>query len=178
MAGHDVDRVDALEPAAWHAAVTWLQDQDTAETRRTYLGCLSGFLVWLNTLDAARRPAGLLTVTEDHLKAYKDDALSGRLRHGVRKPGTPLSAATVAKRITALRSFFHYAHRRRATGHNPAMYVEPPPTPRTGRTFPCPRPRPGSCATGCASWPRAARTRPPRWPSWPGSAPAAAPCPR
>ncbi|GAA1613649.1 hypothetical protein GCM10009733_007210 [Nonomuraea maheshkhaliensis] len=148
VAGHDVDRVDALEPAAWHTAATWLQEQDTAETRRTYLGCLSGFLVWMNTLDAARRPAGLLAVTEDHLKAYKDDALSGRLRHGVRKPGTPLSATTVAKRITALRSFFTYAHRRRATGHNPAMYVEPPPTPRTGRTFPLSKAEAGQLRDG------------------------------
>ncbi|MGP4104842.1 tyrosine-type recombinase/integrase [Nonomuraea sp. KM90] len=148
VAGHDVDRVDALEPAAWHAAVTWLQDQETAETRRTYLACLSWFLAWLNTLDTSRRPAGLLTATEDHLKAYKDDALNGRLRHGVRKPGTPLSANTVAKRITALRSFFQYAHRRRATGHNPAMYVEPPPIPRKGRTFPLSKAEAGQLRDG------------------------------
>ncbi|MFC4006861.1 hypothetical protein ACFOY2_06495 [Nonomuraea purpurea] len=48
----------------------------------------------MNTLDAHRRPAGLLAVTEDHLQAYKDDALNGRLRHGVREPGAPLAANT------------------------------------------------------------------------------------
>ncbi|MEV6040911.1 site-specific integrase [Nonomuraea sp. NPDC052116] len=148
VAGHDVDRVDALDPVAWHAAATWLQSLKTAETRRTYLAALSGFLAWLNTLDAQRRPPGLLAVTEDHLQAYKDDALNGRLRHGVREPGTPLAANTVAKRITTLRSFFKYAHRRRANDHNPAMYVEPPPTPRGGRTFPLSKTEAGQVREG------------------------------
>ncbi|MEV4360193.1 tyrosine-type recombinase/integrase [Nonomuraea sp. NPDC049625] len=93
VAGHDADRVDALDPVAWHAAATWLQSLKTAETRRTYLAALSGFLAWLNTLDAQQRPAGLLAVTEDHLQAYKDDALNGRLRHGVREPGIPAERA-------------------------------------------------------------------------------------
>ncbi|MFF4624695.1 tyrosine-type recombinase/integrase [Nonomuraea jabiensis] len=157
VAGHDVDRIDALDPAAWHAAATWLQSLKTAETRRTYLAALSGFLAWMNTLDAHRRPAGLLAVTEDHLQAYKDDALNGRLRHGVREPGAPLAANTVAKRITTLRSFFTYAHRRRVADHNPAMYVEPPPTPRKGRTFPLSKVEAGQVREGLRAL---ARTRP------------------
>ncbi|MGN9838347.1 hypothetical protein ACTMTI_09535 [Nonomuraea sp. H19] len=73
----DVLRVDALDLATWRAAAGWPQAQEPAETRRTYLAALSGFLAWPADRQREANPPGLLQVTEDHLMAYKDDAGNG-----------------------------------------------------------------------------------------------------
>ncbi|GAA3821179.1 hypothetical protein GCM10022226_46820 [Sphaerisporangium flaviroseum] len=129
--GDDVDLVDQLDRATFNVAAAWLADKPSAATRQTRLQVLAAFLRWLDTLTP---PVGLLAVTEDHLIAYRDAAATGRLTVGVRAPGKPLSAATVAKQRNILSSFFIYARRRKVLTHNPAADVIPPKVSRGGRT--------------------------------------------
>ncbi|QKG19117.1 site-specific recombinase XerD [Actinomadura verrucosospora] len=129
----DVDLVDRLpRPQVWPTVAAWLQSHGTARTRQAYLKCLAAFLRWL---EAAAPGCGLWEVTEDVLVSYKDQILTAT---GAAAPllrgGRPLGAAAAAQRISALRSLYAYAHRRRVIGHSPAAFVDPPAVPKEGQT--------------------------------------------
>ncbi|MEO3872050.1 hypothetical protein ABGB18_24820 [Nonomuraea sp. B12E4] len=115
--GADVDLVDALDPPTWRTVVAWLRDTPSMASRRSRLQILAAFLRWLRTLDPALEP---LAATGAHLDAYCEAARSGALTVGVRTPGKPLAGATVAKRRTALSSFYAYAWERGALRQAPA----------------------------------------------------------
>ncbi|MEU8310640.1 tyrosine-type recombinase/integrase [Actinomadura sp. NPDC048955] len=132
----NVDLVDRLPrpPAGqeWPTVAAWLQSRNTVATRRGYLHCLAAFLRWLQI---AVPGAGLWVVTEDVLVAYKDQILTGT-GHAAQllKGGRPLGASTAAQRVSALRSLYAYALRRHVIDYDPAVFVDPPETPRIGMT--------------------------------------------
>ncbi|WP_443107313.1 tyrosine-type recombinase/integrase [Actinomadura sp. 3N407] len=129
----NVDLVDRLpRPQVWPTVAAWLQAQKSLVTRRGYLHCLTAFLRWL---EAAEPGMGLWDVTEDVLVAYKDQ-ISARTGPAVHllKGGRPLGASTVAQRISALRSLYAYAYRRHTIRYDPAVFVDPPETPKVGMT--------------------------------------------
>ncbi|MFC3986629.1 tyrosine-type recombinase/integrase [Streptosporangium jomthongense] len=127
----DVDDIDALADPAWSTVAAWLKAAKAVTTRRTRLADTAAFLRWL----AVEAPGvGLLTATEDHLTHYRDTIATGRARAGLRRPGTPLSAATVARRVSSLSSLYGYAVRRRVIAANPADPVERPEVSTVGTT--------------------------------------------
>lgn len=132
----NVDLVDRLprHPVGqdWPTVAAWLQSRKAVTTRRDYLHCVAAFLRWLGL---AAPGVGLLEVTEDTLVAYKDQ-ISTRTGAAAQllTRGQPLGSCAVAQRISALRSLYAYAVRRHVIDHDPAVYVDPPETPRDGKT--------------------------------------------
>ncbi|WP_143043958.1 hypothetical protein [Nonomuraea jiangxiensis] len=104
--GADVELVDALDLPTWRTVVAWLRDTPSMAGRRSRLQILAAFMRWLRTLDPATE---LLAASGTHLDRYCEAARSGALTVGVRTPGKPLAGATVARRRTALSSFYAYA---------------------------------------------------------------------
>mgnify|MGYP001229414840 CR=1 FL=1 len=127
----DVDLIDSLPDAEWRLVAAWLTAARTVTTRRGYLADIAAFLRWLDD----RAPgAGLLQVTEDHLTSYRDDLATGRARAGVARPGRPLAAATIARRLSSLSSLYAYAVRRRVLPSSPAEAVTRPEVSTIGTT--------------------------------------------
>lgn len=127
----DVDLVDALPDAEWRLAAAWLTAARAVTTRRGYLADLAAWLRWL----AAEAPGvGLLQATEDHVTAYRDALATGRARAGVARPGRPLAASTVARRLSSLSSLYAFAVRRRVLAANPADPVNRPELSTVGTT--------------------------------------------
>ncbi|MFC7723188.1 tyrosine-type recombinase/integrase [Nonomuraea recticatena] len=129
--GADVDLVDALDRRTWSVVAAWLADSPLASTRQTRLQVLAAFLRWLQSLTPE---VPLLAVTEDHLIAYRDAAGNGLLTVGVRIPGKPLAARTIAKLRNNLSSFYTYARRRKVIDANPATDVRAPRVSSEGST--------------------------------------------
>lgn len=129
----NVDLVDRLpRTQVWPTVVAWLQSHKSVVTRRGYLHCLAAFLRWL---EVAEPGTGLWEVTEDVLVSYKDQIITGTgpAVHLLRG-GRPLGASTVAQRVSALRSLYGYAYRRHVIAYDPAVFVDPPETPKVGMT--------------------------------------------
>uniref|UniRef100_UPI0004CD4FF1 site-specific integrase n=1 Tax=Streptosporangium roseum TaxID=2001 RepID=UPI0004CD4FF1 len=129
--GADVDDVDALPHAEWSAVAAWLKAGKAVTTRRARLADVAAFVRWL----AVEAPSvELLAVTEDHLTHYRDTIATGTARAGLARPGTPLAASTVARRLSSLSSLYGYALRRRLIAVNPADPVERPEVSTVGTT--------------------------------------------
>jgi integrase/recombinase XerD len=132
--GADVDLVDALPSTlAWPTVAAWLTAGKTVATRRARLADLAAFLRWL---DAHASGLDLLAVTEDTVTGYRETIATGRARAGVKSPGKPLAAASVARRLSSLASFYAYAMRRAGLTRNPAGadHVERPEVSGAGKT--------------------------------------------
>ncbi|ROO86414.1 site-specific recombinase XerD [Actinocorallia herbida] len=132
--GADVDLIDALpRDLAWPTVAAWLTAAKSVQTRRARLQDVAAFLRWL---DAHAAGIGLLAVSEDTIVGYRETIATGRARAGVRDVGKPLSAASVARRLSTLSSFYRYAMRRAGLRANPADpgFVERPIVSGEGRT--------------------------------------------
>ncbi|MFC9977847.1 tyrosine-type recombinase/integrase [Spirillospora sp. NPDC127200] len=128
-----VDRLSRSGPQPeWPTVAAWLQSRKSVATRRDYLHCLAAFLRWLELAAPGHR---LWSVTEDLLDAYIDQlaTATGPAKDLVRG-GKPLKPATVAQRVSALKSLYAYALRRRVTRYDPAAFVELPEVSKTGMT--------------------------------------------
>ncbi|WP_223190270.1 hypothetical protein, partial [Nonomuraea terrae] len=130
VSGPDVDLVDGLTPAARRVVRAWLLDRPSAAARQARLQVLAAFLRWLNASEPALDP---LAATGAHLDAYCDAALTGTLTVGVRRPGKPLSGATVNRRRAVLSSFYAFAWRTGAVSHAVHPAGEPRPLTRDDR---------------------------------------------
>ena len=136
--GPDVDLVDALPrppdaDACWGTVAAWLRAGKTAVTRRDRLGDLANFLRWLQH---AAPGTGLWQVSEDHVVAYLDALGTGTgAAAQLNRGGRPLAPATVARRLSTLKSLYRYAVRRDpAVRHSPAEFVDRPEVPTIGTT--------------------------------------------
>ncbi|MEO3784128.1 tyrosine-type recombinase/integrase [Actinocorallia sp. B10E7] len=132
--GADVDLVDALpRDLVWPTVAAWLTTGKSVATRRARLADLAAFLRWL---DAHAPGLALLAVTEDTVTGYRESIAAGTARAGVKIPGKPLAAASVARRLSSLASFYAYAVRRAGLTRNPAdaALVERPEVSGAGKT--------------------------------------------
>ncbi|QXJ27059.1 tyrosine-type recombinase/integrase (plasmid) [Actinomadura graeca] len=118
VAAADVDLVDALpRDLAWSTVAAWLTAGKSVSTRRARLADLAAWLRWLQ----AHAPGlALLAATEDTVTGYREAIATGTARAGIKTPGKPLSAASVARRLSSLASFYGYAVRRAGLARNPA----------------------------------------------------------
>lgn len=129
--GADVDTVDALPEHEWALVAGWLESKRGATTRRGYLADVAAFIRWR---DAAAPAAGLLQISDGHLNHYRDQLATGTAPAGLSRPGRPLAATTVARRLSSLSSLYTYAVRRRYLSANPAEPVERPEVSTEGTT--------------------------------------------
>ncbi len=132
--GADVDLVDALpRDLVWPTIAAWLTTGKSVATRRARLADLAAFLRWL---DAHAPGLALLAVTEDTITGYRESIAAGTALAGVKAPGKPLAAASIARRLSSLASFYAYAVRRAGLTRNPAdaTLVERPEVSGAGKT--------------------------------------------
>lgn len=129
--GADVDTVDALPDHEWALVAGWLESKLGATTRRGYLADIAAFIRWR---DAVAPGVSLLQVTDSHLNHYRDQLATGRAPAGLARPGRPLAAATVARRLSSLSSLYAYAVRHRSLAANPAEPVVRPKLSSEGTT--------------------------------------------
>ncbi|MDX6743952.1 tyrosine-type recombinase/integrase [Actinocorallia sp. A-T 12471] len=132
--GADVDLVDALpRELVWPTVAAWLTAAKSVQTRRARLQDVAAFLRWL---EVHAPGLALLAVSEDTITGYRESLATGTARAGVRDVGKPLSAASVARRLSTLSSFYKYAMRRAGLRANPADpgFVERPVVSGEGKT--------------------------------------------
>ncbi|WP_106401438.1 tyrosine-type recombinase/integrase [Actinocorallia populi] len=117
----------------WVTVAAWLADSQQVNTRQAHLADLAAFVLWLRV---HARGMGLLAVREDVVVDYRNSLLEGSARAGVRTPGQPLAAASMARRLSSLRKFYGYAMRRAGLTANPAdpEMVARPRLARVGKT--------------------------------------------
>ncbi|WP_188193210.1 hypothetical protein [Nonomuraea sp. SYSU D8015] len=113
VTGADVDLLDALDPLTWRTVAAWLHGKPSAATRQVGLQVLASFLRWLRSKEPALE---LLAVTGSHLDAYCEAARIGALP---RTPARPLADKTVARKRSALLSFYAFAWQCGVVRHNP-----------------------------------------------------------
>lgn len=116
-------RGEALRTAVKQAVAAWLLRTPSAGTRKNYRRDLVQFIEFQGV--PHDEPEQLLGVRPEDVAAWRE-ALQGR----------GLTNATVARKLTVLRSLFSYLQVYGYTGANPAhsKFVAAPPVPRDGKT--------------------------------------------
>lgn len=124
VTGAWVDVVDQLERPEWNWVAGWLRDLKSAGTRRTYLGDVAAFVIFL---DVVLPGADLRQANEDVAVHYRETlAVEG------------LAASTTARRLATMSSLYRYALRpeRRVDGidRNPFANITRPVVAAEGKT--------------------------------------------
>ncbi|MEM1086080.1 MAG: site-specific integrase, partial [Verrucomicrobiota bacterium] len=126
--------LDKLRPAIKTAFEAWLKKTESARTRQAYRRDVEQFLAF-HGIDP-KQIEHMTRMTPDDVTSWRDYLLAQGGREDADGSPTPASNATVARKLTALRSFFSFLQVGGYRGGNPAHpnFVKAPAVADEGQT--------------------------------------------
>ena len=127
-------QVAQLRPMVAEAFEAWLRKTESARTRKAYRRDVEQFLTFHGL--KPHHVEELTCMVPEHITSWRDHLLASGGRRDIDGQPRPASNATVARKITALRSFFSFLQTAGYRGGNPAHpnFVRSPKVPDDGLT--------------------------------------------
>lgn len=121
-------------PELGEVIMRFLARFSSSQTRRTYYATLyhlSDFLSQMHGCSNIR----VASISEDDLLAWRNHLeQSPKASNSARGQGPAPKPTTLARHLSAVRSFFRYAHLKKWVTENHALHLDPPRVPRVSRT--------------------------------------------